>query len=342
MTILPSVSDSVLCTNFAMLHFTSSAAMHGGKHMLLPATWMQPREDGEGTEIIELEQVPITTTTFDYNKAYMDTDSEEDDRVEKSKAFVKKKLTVSAKKQAHGASDSDDMSESYSGSKDDADRSADDSKEPLDKPRAEHGAPQLVVRPGLSSTVFVGSLNFATTEKHLTAAFGGTECVASVRMPRRRDGRRRGIGFVELKSRKLAKEALLKQGMLLMGRRINVREGLQDADKESLIAARQGLVRVRPPGCHAIFVGNLAWQDDDRLRRHFGQCGNITEVHFDLDRETGDFKRSVHIYVCIYMCVYIYIYNTYTYINIHLCVLFYVFNIHGVLQGGAVLQVYIS
>jgi len=42
------------------------------------------------------------------------------------------------------------------------------------------------------------------------------------------------------------------------------------------------------------------------------------------------------------MCVYIHIYNTYTYINIHLCVLFYVFNIHGVLQGGAVLQVYIS
>jgi hypothetical protein len=33
-----------------------------------------------------------------------------------------------------------------------------------------------------------------------------------------------------------------------------------DADKEALMAARKGLVRVRPPGCTAVFVGNLPWQ----------------------------------------------------------------------------------
>jgi RNA recognition motif-containing protein len=44
-------------------------------------------------------------------------------------------------------------------------------------------------------------------------------------MPRRRDGRRRGIAFVEFKSAALAKKALLKHGMMLMGRRINIRHG---------------------------------------------------------------------------------------------------------------------
>ena len=94
-------------------------------------------------------------------------------------------------------------------------------------------------------------------------------------MPRGRKGQRRGIGFVELQSTKLAKAALLKHGMLLMGRRINVREARPDADAESLQEAKQGrlavtrgaALHVRPPGCRAVFVGNLAWQDEDRLRR---------------------------------------------------------------------------
>ena len=40
------------------------------------------------------------------------------------------------------------------------------------------------VRPRLSNCVFVGALNYSTTERHLAHAFGGPKCVASVRMPR--------------------------------------------------------------------------------------------------------------------------------------------------------------
>ena len=41
---------------------------------------------------------------------------------------------------------------------------------------------------------------------------------------------------------------------------LNPNTASPDADKEALMAARKGLVRVRPPGCTAVFVGNLPWQ----------------------------------------------------------------------------------
>jgi hypothetical protein len=34
-----------------------------------------------------------------------------------------------------------------------------------------------------------------------------------------------------------------------------------------------------------VFVGNLAWPDEARLRHHFAACGNITELTFFVDRE---------------------------------------------------------
>jgi len=45
-----------------------------------------------------------------------------------------------------------------------------------------------------------------------------------------------------------------------------------------------------------VFVGNLSFQiDEDTLREAFGECGEITQVRFAEDRETGQFKGFGHI-----------------------------------------------
>lgn len=52
----------------------------------------------------------------------------------------------------------------------------------------------------------------------------------------------------------------------------------------------------KEPGCHTVFVGNLSWDiDEDSLRAHFAECGEITSVRFAEDRETGAFKGFGHV-----------------------------------------------
>ena len=52
----------------------------------------------------------------------------------------------------------------------------------------------------------------------------------------------------------------------------------------------------KPEGCTTVFVGNLSWQiDEDTLREAFAACGEISQIRFAEDRETGDFKGYGHI-----------------------------------------------
>merc|ERR1719330_2281705 len=52
----------------------------------------------------------------------------------------------------------------------------------------------------------------------------------------------------------------------------------------------------KPEGCTTVFVGNLSWQiDEDTLKEAFADCGEISQIRFAEDRETGDFKGFGHI-----------------------------------------------
>ena len=291
--------------------------MHGGKHMTLPSRKQLRGASGQGIETIYVpDDIPAPMAVVSSARVY-DSDSQVLAlRRERSKA--KSASRDRGKPPATEVDEDEDEDEDHEsddssdGGEDGAStHSSADSTSSPPEPESSRPSPRTSeddranrpVRPRLSNCVFVGALNYSTTERHLAHAFGGPKCVASVRMPRGRKGQRRGIGFVELQSAKLAKAALLKHGMLLMGRRINVREARPDADAESLQEAKQGrlavargaALHVRPPGCRAVFVGNLAWQDEDRLRRHFGVCGNVTAIHFDVDPGTGEFKRSARV-----------------------------------------------
>lgn len=52
----------------------------------------------------------------------------------------------------------------------------------------------------------------------------------------------------------------------------------------------------KPEGCTTVFVGNLSFQiDEETLRDAFKDCGEITQIRFAEDRESGQFKGYGHI-----------------------------------------------
>ena len=76
----------------------------------------------------------------------------------------------------------------------------------------------------MSASVFVGNLNYQTTEQELSAFFAGAGTVLSVRIPLDREsGRPRGFGFVEFDSDEIADQAVAQcHDAELGGRRIRV------------------------------------------------------------------------------------------------------------------------
>ncbi|MFQ5528342.1 MAG: RNA recognition motif domain-containing protein [Thermoanaerobaculia bacterium] len=76
----------------------------------------------------------------------------------------------------------------------------------------------------MSASVFVGNLNYQTTEAQLSEFFGTVGRVVSVRIPLDRDsGRSRGFGFVEFESDEIAEQAIAdRHDAELDGRRLRV------------------------------------------------------------------------------------------------------------------------
>lgn len=52
----------------------------------------------------------------------------------------------------------------------------------------------------------------------------------------------------------------------------------------------------KPPGCTTVFCGNLSFNiDEETLRAAFAECGEIKEIRFAEDRDTGEFKGFGHV-----------------------------------------------
>merc|ERR1712129_195952 len=82
-----------------------------------------------------------------------------------------------------------------------------------------------------------------------------------------------------------AKSALLLNNTEFGGRWMKV--GLNDIQK-SLYA--------KEDGCVTVFIGNLDFNvDEETVRNTFQECGDIKNVRFGMDRETGDFKGFGHV-----------------------------------------------
>lgn len=78
----------------------------------------------------------------------------------------------------------------------------------------------------MGTKLYVGNLNYRTTEDQLRTAFAEAGTVTSVAIPTDRDsGRPRGFGFVEMSTEDEAQKAIqMMHGRELDGRQLNVNE----------------------------------------------------------------------------------------------------------------------
>lgn len=86
---------------------------------------------------------------------------------------------------------------------------------------------------GLQMNIYVGNLNFSTTEENVRAAFEAHGQVDSVRLITDREtGRPRGFGFVEMANDEEAKAAIAElDGTELDGRSLKVNEARPRGDR---------------------------------------------------------------------------------------------------------------
>ena len=86
----------------------------------------------------------------------------------------------------------------------------------------------------MSKKIYVGNMNYATTEDSLRELFGQFGTVESVAVIMdRQTGRAKGFGFVEMESDEAAKAAILKlDGQDYEGRRLRVNEA-QEKPRDS-------------------------------------------------------------------------------------------------------------
>lgn len=121
----------------------------------------------------------------------------------------------------------------------------------------------------MSASVFVGNLNYQTTEAELSAFFASAGNVLSVRIPLDREsGRPRGFGFVEFESEEVAEKAVAQcHDAELGGRRLRVNKA------ES-----------RPP--------RAAGPRPPRPRRDFDAMADGPEMDFPPDERPGKGRRD--------------------------------------------------
>ena len=98
------------------------------------------------------------------------------------------------------------------------------------------------------------------------------------------------LAIIEFTTKDACEECIKLNGQDFNGRWLNIKY----STPKPITAPRQP--SEKPDGCCTVFVGNLSWNiDEDSLREAFSACGEITQIRFAEDKETGEFKGYGHI-----------------------------------------------
>lgn len=137
--------------------------------------------------------------------------------------------------------------------------------------------------------LFVGNLSFKVTEKTLKDHL--VNCTHVLFLKDKETKAFYGSGFVEMKTAEDAARASKLNGKRFLGRGLKI----------SFAAPRPGSkwppenkYAVKPypgNGCRKLFIGNIAFEaEDEDFTTLFAKCGEIAEMRWLTDRDTGEFK----------------------------------------------------
>lgn len=140
--------------------------------------------------------------------------------------------------------------------------------------------------------LYIGNLDYGTTEDKLRDAFGEFGTVTDVFLPMERGTQRpRGFGFVTIAGRNAAEEAIRKMDQSqLDDRTIRVNESRPRGEGPEGGRGPGGRGGFNSQGRPEVklYVGNLAFETgEDQVRDLFGKFGEVTDCFLPTDRESG-------------------------------------------------------
>ena len=153
---------------------------------------------------------------------------------------------------------------------------------------------------------FLGNLPYSIEDDNVREFFKDVGEITDIHwLTDKESGQFYGSGFIEFGTHAEAKAAVAKAGEDLMGRPLKVDLAKPRAPRAGGAGGAGGggfkkkpfevkPLGPKPDGCNTVFMGNLSYQiDEDAVKDFFKDCGGeIVNIRWLTDRETGDFKVS--------------------------------------------------
>lgn len=150
--------------------------------------------------------------------------------------------------------------------------------------------------------LYVGNLPYSTEESSLVEFFNDIEGEKKVDFVINADGSFYGTAFVTFDTPEAAQEASKLNGTDIEGRPVKIefpRQRNQPKNNAGKDNARGGNSfqnkekSPKPDNCNTIFVANMNFRtDEEALKQHFSDCGDVKEVRFLYHNDTGRFKGA--------------------------------------------------
>jgi nucleolin len=143
-------------------------------------------------------------------------------------------------------------------------------------------------------------LSFKASENDLRTLFKSSGKITNIHMPLDFQGRPSGQAYIQFADAKGAATAVAQNGVTHMDRYLDIMQSTATIEAlQNKGAGGQGASGEAKPntsGCTTAFVGNMPFSvTEDDIRAHFGDCGEVTQVRFATDRETGAFRGFGHV-----------------------------------------------
>lgn len=144
--------------------------------------------------------------------------------------------------------------------------------------------------------IYVNGFPYAFKEGDVQELFGKYGKITEISLPTYQDNptKLRGFGFITFSSPAEAKKALEMNGYDCGGRSLRVEPKAQKPESENRKrndAPAKALSSTPPDGCDTLFCGNLSFQiQDDDIYAFFKECGEISQIRYGEDKQTGQFK----------------------------------------------------
>jgi len=146
--------------------------------------------------------------------------------------------------------------------------------------------------------VFCGNLSYQIDDDAIKAFMADCGTITDIHwLTDKETGKFFGSGFLEFDSSEGAAKAVAKAGQDLLGRPIKVDFAKPKADRGAGGAGggkgggKTYPMSDKPEGCTTIFLGNLDFNvEDQNVHDHFKEIGEIKQIRWLTDRDTGAFK----------------------------------------------------